>query len=290
LSDIETNTLKILTVLYNTKASELGTKNLASKELQKLTELSPEELNDAVTILEDSDYVHPLRSMGTAPYLFHSVTITARGKYEIQRLQKERDSPQEQKEQDRPQEQKITLFPSPVGSPYGFLDEDWELVSKRKNESNKIYVVFGLQFKSKFYDTEKLKKNVKEMFEEAIKIYKNKVGSFDIELEFITLAAGYGEHLFNKIARDIISSDIAVFDASDHNPNVMIEMGVALTWGTRVLPIRQKNSPDILSDISGQTWGKYTDNGKNFENPNHVDDLAIMIERAVTKKINKKKS
>jgi hypothetical protein len=76
--------------------------------------------------------------------------------------------------------------------------------------------------------------------------------------------AGYGEHLFNKIAVDIISSDIAVFETSDYNPNVMIEMGVALTWGVRVLPIKKKGRPIPPSDISGQTWAKYTDDGSKF--------------------------
>jgi len=42
------------------------------------------------------------------------------------------------------------------------------------------------------------------------------------------LSAGYGRHLFNEIASDIISADIAVFEASDLNANVMIEIGVAL--------------------------------------------------------------
>src|SRR2546425_1188080 len=78
---------------------------------------------------------------------------------------------------------------------------------------------------------------------------------------FEPLAAGYGEHLFNEIARDVISADIAVFDTSDLNPNVMIEMGVALTWGVRVLLIKEKNCPKPPSDISGQTWADYEENG-----------------------------
>jgi hypothetical protein len=34
----------------------------------------------------------------------------------------------------------------------------------------------------------------------------------------------------------------------------MIEIGVALTWGIRILIIREKNAKDIPTDISGQTW------------------------------------
>ncbi|MDD1696306.1 MAG: hypothetical protein LUQ54_05355, partial [Methanoregula sp.] len=64
-------------------------------------------------------------------------------------------------------------------------------------------------------------------------------------------------HLFNTIAANIIGSDVAIFDTSNNNPNVMIELGVSLTWGIRVLPIREQTSPDKPSDISGQTWIKF---------------------------------
>jgi hypothetical protein len=53
--------------------------------------------------------------------------------------------------------------------------------------------------------------------------------SEEVRLALRSLRAGYGEHLFNEIARDVIRADIAVFETSDRNPNVMIEMGVALT-------------------------------------------------------------
>jgi hypothetical protein len=66
-------------------------------------------------------------------------------------------------------------------------------------------------------------------------------GAIPLHLVFRALAAGYGEHLFNQIARDIIAADIAVFETSDLNPTVMLEMGVALTWGVRVLPIKRVN-------------------------------------------------
>jgi len=97
------------------------------------------------------------------------------------------------------------------------------------------------------------------------------------------LSAGYGEHLFNEIASDIISADIAVFDASDRNPNVMIEIGVALTWGIRLLPIREKNAPTLPSDISGQVWAEYSKNGLGFLS-GHAERLLSMVDFAVRKK------
>lgn len=98
------------------------------------------------------------------------------------------------------------------------------------------------------------------------------------------MAAGYGEHLFNEIARDIISADIAVFETSDLNPNVMLEMGVALTWGIRVLPIKDEGCPRPPSDISGQTWADYRNSAAEFIDSEHHRKLIRMVERAARKK------
>ena len=66
--------------------------------------------------------------------------------------------------------------------------------------------------------------------------------------------------------------------------NVMLEMGVALTWGVRVLPIKLEGKPKPPSDISGQTWADYHSSGENFIDPDHEEKLVAMIERAVRKK------
>jgi hypothetical protein len=121
--------------------------------------------------------------------------------------------------------------PSPVGSPYGFTPDNWEAVSMRKGARDILYVVVGHQWKSKYFNSSELRRHVEDMFLRAINDYNNERGSFPVHLDFQSLAAGYGEHLFNKIARDIIGADIAVFETSNLNANVMLEMGVALTWG-----------------------------------------------------------
>jgi hypothetical protein len=122
------------------------------------------------------------------------------------------------------------------------------------------------------------------MFRTAVNQYNQTPGSLVTNLNFRPLAAGYGEHLFNEIARDIIASDIAVFETSDLNPNVMVELGVALTWGVRVLPIKAHGQPRPPSDISGQTWADYQNNGLTFDDPEHAGKLIRMVERAVRKK------
>ena len=75
-----------------------------------------------------------------------------------------------------------------------------------------------------------------------------------------------------------------MFETSDLNPNVMIEMGIALTWGKKVLPIKQKESPLPPSDISGQLHADYIKDWAVFISKTHQEDLSTMIERAIQEK------
>lgn len=256
---VEANAFYVLETLVSEQKDEVGRVTVHGTRLAELTALTPSEINDAVNILEESGMVKSLKAIGTRPYTFYTVALTSRGRYEYERRQ---SMPQNTETV----EQRIAISPVPVGSPYGFTDEDWELVTTRKNDHTKIYIVFGFQFESSYYNRNSLVENIEFMFADALHEYKkNDRSASDVEIEFKTLAAGYGGHLFNQIACDIISSDIVVFDISDRNTNVMIELGVALTWGTRVLLIRDYRSPkDISTDISGQTWAEYSNDGINF--------------------------
>jgi len=173
--------------------------------------------------------------------------------------------------------------PTPVGSPYGFTAHDWELVSSRKSDLSTLYVVLGTKFDSSYYDTMALRQNILELVQRGVKKY-NDVYNSEISLEYIILKAGFGEHLFNQIARDIISSDIAIFETSDLTPNVFLELGVALTWGSRVFLVKHKNAPKPSSDISGHTYTEYSDNASDIIDENHVESVFRMVERALWKK------
>jgi len=122
------------------------------------------------------------------------------------------------------------------------------------------------------------------MFEQAVNRYNGENQGQEIKVEFTALHAGYGEHLFNTIARDIISSDIAVFETSDLAPNVFIEIGVALTWGSRVFLIKKDGCPVPPSDISGQTFAAHKNDAKEFADPDHQEKLYRMVERAIRRK------
>ena len=64
----------------------------------------------------------------------------------------------------------------------------------------------------------------------------------------------------------------------------MLELGVALTWGVRVLPIKLHSQPKPPSDVSGQTWADYTEDAASFIDSEHEDKLVRMVERAMRKK------
>ena len=278
MSIIANNASILLGALAKYPRPEGGNAELSGSELAEATGFSPDEINDAVTILVEYGLVEWLQTSGTGPYDFYVVWITARGRYEY-----ERDTIQPG---DEVTEEVVQIIkpPSPVGSPFGFTDYDWEIVAERKTKSERLFVVLGYQFISEFYNTEQLITNVQSMFERAVEEYNQKPSSLPITLNFQPLVAGYGEHLFNEIARDIISADIAVFETSDLNPNVMAELGVALTWGVRVFPLKREDRPRPPSDISGQTWADYRDSGNSFTDPDHLQKLVRMVERAAGKK------
>ena len=274
----EKNTYLILKVLADEPIKGQWNPNLKGPQLSEATGSTPPEINEAATILVDSELADWQQYKGTSPYRFGEICITARGRYEYERLTKVTKIDEREKN--------LNIHPpSPVGSPYGFYDQDWEVVSERKADTSTLFIVFGYQFKSKHYNTKILVDNIKNTFEQAVNNYKNEQTLLDFSLDFRPLSAGYGEHLFNEIARDIISSDIAVFDTSDLNPNVMIEMGVALTWGVRLLPIKDKSCPKPPSDISGQTWANYSDSASKFDDNSHNKKLMSMIGRAIKKKV-----
>ncbi|MDE3096291.1 MAG: hypothetical protein KGK07_09870 [Chloroflexota bacterium] len=240
--------------------------------------MSPEQLNNAIAILEDSGYVKVHRYIGSAPFAFGSVEITPQGRYEVERAEAEAAAGPGGEPAPAPT---VREMPRPVGSPYGFTDHDWEYLLGEQ-WSKKLVVVFGCQWESDHYDTAELTSRLRDEFTTAL-ARTSAMGQLD--LEFMALHAGYGEHQFNQIARSIIASDIAVFETSDGNPNVMIEMGVALTWGTRVHPIRQESRPKPPSDISGQTWACYRNSGAEWTDPRHFEAVVQMVELAARKKL-----
>jgi hypothetical protein len=276
---IEQNAAKIVLVLAESAAND---EYLEGGDLAGPTKLEPEDLNDAVDFLSERELVERINFIGTAPYRFGGIKLTSRGRYVYHELKKPAVPKSEPSPPTQPQGI-IRNQPLAAGSPYGFTYQDWDYVQLELAETKTLKVVFGFQFSSSKYDTSLLSNNIKIHCDIAVRAYNDKHREDIITLNFLQLGAAYGEHLFNHIAREIISADIAIFDTSDRNPNVMLEMGVALTWGKRVLPILERDCEQPPSDISGHTYARYTDSGKNFL-PEHERQMLLMVERAIQNK------
>lgn len=243
-------------------------------------DLEPRRVNDAVALLERSSLVEAYKVLGTAPYEFMGVGATSLGRFQRQKMVADQEGDQGAGSE----RGSVPRTPVPIGSPFGFTEQDWEFVAGERGRLDELKIVIGYQFESDCYDWDRLHMNLIKHFAFAVAQYSVAPGNQKITTNIKLLGAGYGEHLFNEIARDVISADIAVFETSDLNPNVMIEMGVALTWGIRVMPLRAEGRPRPPSDISGQTWVEYRDSGDKFTDPQHTQKLLRMVERAMRKK------
>jgi hypothetical protein len=134
---IEKNASKILTFLY-----PKGTRNYCGgDEIAQQTNLDPDEINDAIEILESNGVVDLRKYLGTAPFRFGHAAITSHGRFAVERAQTE-----QVEQQPKTVEPRITRTLEPVGSPYGFLDEDWEYITEGREDSKKLKVVLGYQF------------------------------------------------------------------------------------------------------------------------------------------------
>jgi len=134
--------------------------SLSGQELHQKTALDPHRINDAMALLVESGLVEWQQVFGTAPYDFGDAEITARGRYEHQRTVESRNAVKAAATAGTTAAQaeaiaaSIVRPPAPVGSPFGFTDEDWEVVAERKGRQDQLRVVLGYQFASDHYDSE----------------------------------------------------------------------------------------------------------------------------------------
>lgn len=296
--EIEKNQNLILKYLHDLSIKNEKVEYVSAQDIQKDLGLEPLKINQAVELLKSKGLVEWLQYMDTDPFTFGFIELTSRGEYELQRMQsimevavpvgKDQTKMSTMTLERLIQELMAILTvrkqPIPIGSPYGFSAQDWETVSFWKAKKSVLYVVFGCKFDSVYCEYKELAKNIRDMFEQAVNRFNTENTGANIQLKFEPLHAGYGEHLFNQIARDVISSDIAIFETSDMAPNIFIEIGVALTWGSRVFLIKNETCPIPPSDISGQTYADYRDNGKIFKDTEHAERLYRMVEQAIKKK------
>ncbi len=292
---IDMEDMDIILEFLNREYQKDAEKMFTGEELQQALDIGPEILNAVIDQLSTTSLIKRFNYMGPSPYIFGHVRISSRGIYELERRKSYKKAISDFKPINFDTQIKASDFkslmksllgfkelkpPTPVGSPYGFTDYDWELVSSRKSDLSTLFMVLGTKYVSSYYNTMALRQNILELVQKGVKKYNDEYNT-EISLKFIILKAGLGEHLFNQIARDIISSDIAIFDTSDLTPNVFLEIGVALTWGSRVFLIKHKDAPNPSSDISGHTYTEYSDNASDLLDEAHVKSVFRMVERAI---------
>lgn len=131
MTQIERDAVVVLHVLAKAARDQY----VEAQEIGQEAGLEADRLNDAMAFLVDNGYAEWIQVMGTAPYDFSDANITPRGRYESQRLVEA--AAQSQSASGDPQASvanrsddvlragdSLPLPPAPIGSPYGFTDED----------------------------------------------------------------------------------------------------------------------------------------------------------------------
>ena len=137
---IEQNARKILLVLAAAPRAGSRADYRTGPEIAESTRLAPDDINDGVEILVESGLAEWLRVFGTAPFAFGQVQATSRGRLEAQRLTQAAQRREGEASSGVPRDgnqpaegvaSQIIIPPTPQGSPYGFGDEHWEVVTAR---------------------------------------------------------------------------------------------------------------------------------------------------------------
>ncbi len=183
----------------------------------------------------------------------------------------------------RPRSKSSSVTQIPL-TPFGWGPADPEVVARKRLRTDRLYAVMGLQYKSHFYDAKRLVRNVRKMLSRTVKATNEARPGNQVKLRFKKLAGNLGEHVFSSVARSIVGADIAIFDASDCNPNVMIELGVALTHGVTVVPLRAKKCKKLPSDISGLMWLRYENSFSTVLTDNPLSKFKTLVRSALKRK------
>lgn len=135
-------------------------------------------------------------------------------------------------------------------------------------------VTLFYQFNSKFYQSNKLEKMVKDATDLA---QQNILGT---KLEYNRIDVMPPHTILREVIRYANASSFCVFELSDNNPNVMFELGYAYGKGKGIalLKSRKSNVP-IPSDLSGLNFMEYDDPLLL------IPDLSVIIEKNIRKTI-----
>lgn len=118
---------------------------------------------------------------------------------------------------------------------------------QRARRDDRVRIVHAFDWGTKSKGIARIKKEVKSVFKELHNEFPR------ANISFTSLGARDGS-IYCDICRQIRSSDIALFDISTYNLNVVFELGLAIGTGAYVFILRSTHFPPssgVLSDLNG---------------------------------------
>jgi len=103
------------------------------------------------------------------------------------------------------------------------------------------------------YDWNTHSDNTALIYNEVMNIVRDLEQEFPVRFSFRSLGAKDGS-IYCDICRQIKSADVALFDLSTYNLNVILELGLAIGVGKYVFLLRSQHYPQrqrVLSDLNG---------------------------------------
>ena len=121
-----------------------------------------------------------------------------------------------------------------------------QITIERTNRDDLVRIIYA-------YDWNTQSDNTALIYEEVMSVAKDLERKFPVRFSFNSLGAKDGS-IYCDICRQIKSADVALFDLSTYNLNVILELGLAIGVGTYVFLLRSKHYPQrqgALSDLNG---------------------------------------
>lgn len=121
-------------------------------------------------------------------------------------------------------------------------------------KKRKLKIFAGYQINSEYHDTKDVKQTILKVKEVVEKEFPN----IELDIKFGEFEAG--KVLFNEVLSAIKECEIAIFDISENNPNVLIEVGLAYGNNKQVILLKNELSKEkfeIPSDIGAFIYVPY---------------------------------
>lgn len=135
-------------------------------------------------------------------------------------------------------------------------------------------VFLAYQFSSDYYRGFDLLSSVRLGVESANQEAKKS----GLSVSFKQVSRNEGFHIWCEICEGIINSSVCIFEISDNNPNVYLELGLAIAHGKEIVLVRNRTSGDVPSDLAGIKYVSYS-------NESELEELHIIFAQIIAKTI-----